>query len=674
MDFVHLHVHSHYSILDGAASIEGLVAKAAEYKMKALALTDHGYMFGIKAFFDECKKKSIKPLLGVEAYLAEKGHKSKAGKEEYSGYHVILIAKNKIGYHNLVKLCTIASTEGFYQRPRIDRELLEKYGEGLIVSSACLGGEIPQKILLNDFDAAEKAIEWYKNLFGSDFYLELMLHFSDDPEKNKSVYAEQLIVNKYLVDAAKRHRIKLIATNDIHFINKADADAHDLLICLTTGKSIDDPNRMRYTKQEYFKSPDEMYELFGDNLEALTNTCEIADKVEYFDLNSKPIMPYFKIPESFATLTEYEKKFREHDLILDFGQEKYNKLDGSFTDKLRIKLESDYLEQLTMAGAVQKYGDPLPDEVLERIRFEIDTIKTMGFPGYFLIVQDFVKYAKDHGVIVGPGRGSAAGSIIAYCNGIIDIDPLKHDLLFERFLNPDRISMPDVDIDFDDDGRQSVLNYVTEKYGKENVAHIVTFGTMAAKMVIKDVARVLGLPLSDAERLSGLLPDLGAKLANAYEIILSGESRLGSIEKVIEETNKEITSAKKEGNDSILLVLETRKIIASEIIDARAKKDSKRLQTLQFACTLEGSVRQTAVHACGVIIGRDELQNHIPLMPSKESSVLCTQYDGHFVESIGLLKMDFLGLKTLSILREAIQNVKEYKAISIDIHNIPFDD
>lgn len=619
-------------------------------------------------------QEKIKPLLGVEAYVAERGIAQKSGKDDYSGRHIVLIAKNQIGYKNLIRLSTIAATDGFYKRPRIDRDLLQKYGEGLIVSSACLGGEVPSKIIANDFEGAEKAIEWYKNLFGNDFYLELMRHFSESPEMNRKVYDQQVIANRYLIDAAQRHNIKLIATNDVHFINHEDADAHDLLICLNTGKELSDPTRMQYTKQEYFKSPAEMLEIFHDVPQALTNTLEVADKVEEFDLNSSPIMPYFAIPTSFSTIEQYQSNYSENDLITEFGKEKYEKIPGGFFEKLRIKQESDYLLYITLEGAKERYGDPLPDVVFERINFEIDTIKTMGFPGYFLIVHDFVKYARENGVLVGPGRGSAAGSAVAYCTGVTDIDPIEHELLFERFLNPDRISMPDVDIDFDDDGRQSVLNYVTEKYGKNNVAQIITFGTMAAKMAIRDVARVLGLPLNEADRLTKVLPEQHARLANAYNIITEGENRLSSIEKVIDETTREIAAARRAGNDSEVGMLETRRILAQEIIDARLNKHDTLLKTIQFACTLEGSVRQTAVHACGVLIGRDELINNIPLMPSKESALLCTQYDGHFVESIGLLKMDFLGLKTLSIVREALQNIKDRHGIDIDLKKIPFDD
>ncbi|NLA25132.1 MAG: DNA polymerase III subunit alpha, partial [Bacteroidales bacterium] len=487
-------------------------------------------------------------------------------------------------------------------------------------------------------------------------------------------YNEQLIVNKYLIEAAQRHNIKLIATNDIHFINAEDADAHDLLICLTTNSKLDDPKRMRYTGEEYFKSYEEMYELFGDVPQALSNTLEIADKVENFKLKSPAIMPFFEIPKEYASLEEYETKFDENSLITEFGKERYEGINGTYQDKLKIKLESDYLLHLTIKGAEERYPTPLSKEVLDRINFEIDTIKTMGFPGYFLIVQDFVRFARENGVLVGPGRGSAAGSIVSYCTGITDIDPLEFGLLFERFLNPDRISMPDVDIDFDDDGRQLVLNYVTEKYGQKNVAQIVTFGTMAAKSAIRDVARVLEVPLDEAMQLTKLLPEQNASLSNAYNLIMEGEKEHGSIEKYIAEINKEITHNITIGNDKPVPKLETRRVLAQEIIQARKIKNDKIIKTIQFACILEGSVRQTGVHACGVLIGRDGLINNIPLMPSKESKLLSTQYDGSLVESIGLLKMDFLGLKTLSIIKEALQNIKYGHNIDINLKEISFED
>ena len=629
--FTHLHVHSQYSILDGAASIKGLVGKAKGDGMKALALTDHGFMYGIKEFWDTCKKEGIKPILGCETYVATRTVSDKNDKVDRSGDHLILLAKNRTGYVNLIKLISVASTDGFYYKPRIDKELLRKYSEGLIVSSACLGGEISQMIMKSDINGAEEAIKWYQSVFGEDYYLELMRHKSEIPELNEQVYNQQVLVNEVILELAKKYDVKVIATNDVHFINAEDADAHDLLICLNTGKDLDDPKRMRYTKQEWFKTTAEMNELFADVPHALENTREIVDKIEAFELNSSPIMPQFPIPEEFGTQEEYLQKYSEEDLRHEFGEKAFERL-GDYDKVLRIKLESDYLEHLTFQGTAERYGDPLPDDVHERIRFELETIKTMGFPGYFLIVQDFINAAREMGVLVGPGRGSAAGSVVSYCVGITNIDPLKYDLLFERFLNPDRISMPDVDIDFDDDGRQLVLDWVTKKYGRDKVSHICTFGTMATKMAIRDVARVLKLPLPEADRLSKLVP----------------EAPKMNFEKAYKES-PELLREKKSENP----------LIAS---------------TLKFAESLEGSVRQSGVHACGILISRDPLTDHLPIMPTKEESLYTTQYDGRFVEAIGLLKMDFLGLKTLSIIRETLDNIRLSKGVEIDINKIPLDD
>ncbi len=593
--FTHLHVHSQYSILDGAASIAGMVKKAKDNNMAALALTDHGTMFGIKEFYDACKKSGIKPILGCEAYMAARGIDKKTAKEDRSGYHLIVLAKNHTGYKNLLKLVSIANTDGFYYKPRIDKELLEKYHEGLIITSACLGGEIPQKIMKGDIRGAEEAIQWFKKLFKEDYYLELQRHITDDPRMKAEVTDNQAMVNKTLIELAQKHDVKIIASNDSHFINAEDADAHDILICLNTQSDYDDPDRICYTKQEWFKTQEEMNELFSDVLEAIENTNEIAEKVEPYQLNSDPIMPDFPLPEGFDS-------------------------------------EGDYLRHITYEGAKKRYGDPIPDNVKERIDFELETILSMGFPGYFLIVQDFINAARDMGVLVGPGRGSAAGAAVSYCVGITSIDPIKHDLLFERFLNPERISMPDVDIDFDDDGRQQVLDWVAKKYGQDKVAHICTFGTMAAKMAIRDVARVLKLPLPEADRLAKMVP----------------ETPKITLEKAYKE-NPELKKEKESGNELIA-------------------------KTIKFAETLEGSVRQSGVHACGVLIGRDALDEHIPLMPTKDEELLTTQYDGRFVEAIGLMKMDFLGLKTLSIIKECLENIRRSKDITIDIENIPFDD
>jgi DNA polymerase-3 subunit alpha len=629
--FTHLHVHSQYSILDGAASIGALVNKAKSDNMSALALTDHGAMFGIKEFHATCSKAEIKPILGCETYVAARSIKDKKDKIDRSGHHLILLAKNKVGYRNLIKLISVASTDGFYYKPRIDKELLKKYHEGLIASSACLGGEIPQHLMNNNIKAAEEAVLWYKNLFGDDYYLELMRHPAEAQQQREDVYDWQVKVNKMLIPLAKRLGVKLIATNDIHFTNAEDADAHDLLICLNTGKDFDDPNRMRYTKQEWFKTQAEMNQLFSDLPEALQNTNEIAEKVERYELNSSPIMPVFPIPEEIGTEEEFREKYSEEHLREEFGNDAFERL-GGYDKVLRVKLESAFLEHLAFEGAKERYGESLEKHVVERLEFELNTIKVMGYPGYFLITQDFINWAKENGVIVGPGRGSAAGAAVAYCTGITNIDPIKYDLLFERFLNPDRISLPDVDIDFDDDGRQAVLDYVTDKYGQDKVAHICTFGTMATKSSIRDVARVLKLPLPEADRLAKLVPD-APKMSFVKAF-------------------KESPELKQEKDSPVELVA----------------------QTMKFAESLEGSVRQTGVHACGVIIGRDPLSDHIPLMPTKEENLYTTQYDGRFVEDIGLLKMDFLGLKTLSIIKECLENIRLSKGIVIDINKIPMED
>ena len=594
--FTHLHLHTQYSILDGATKIPNLMEKAKEYGMEAVAITDHGNMFGVKEFFNVTKKAGIKPIIGCEVYVAPRSRTLREKVQgEKNNYHLIILAKNKIGYHNLMKLVSYAWIDGFYYKPRIDKQILREYSEGLIVSSACLGGEIPQKILKNDIDAAEKIALEFKEIFGDDFYLELMRHPTGNPERDAKVYDQQVIVNQKLIEIAKKLNIKYIATNDVHFLNKEDAEAHDILICLNTKKDYNDPKRMRYTGQEYFKSPEEMAELFADLPEALENTQEIVEKIEDYDINAKePIMPYFEIPKQF-------------------------------------KDDFEYLQHLTYEGAKERWGENFKDEIKERVDFELETIKRMGFPGYFLIVWDFIKAARDMGISVGPGRGSAAGSAVAYCLKITDIDPIKYDLLFERFLNPDRISMPDIDIDFDEDGRDKILEWVAKKYGEKRVAHIVTMGTMATKMAIRDVARVLGIPLSEADRLAKMVPDKAKNFKNAYELS--------------EEFKKERENA-------------------SGMIE----------KMLQYAETLEGSARQTGIHACGTIIGRDDLENYVPLLKVKDAKLFVTQYEGKYVEDIGLLKMDFLGLRTLSIIQDALENIYYSTGEKIDIDKIPLDD
>ncbi|MCK4919753.1 MAG: DNA polymerase III subunit alpha [Bacteroidales bacterium] len=593
-NFTHLHVHSQYSILDGASPIPALMKKAKQDGMKAIALTDHGNMFGAKVFHNEAIKNKLTPILGCEMYVARRSRFDKEEKSDGGGDHLILLAKNKKGYNNLVKLVSLGWTEGFYYKPRIDKELLRKFQEGIIATSACLGGEIPRAIVNQGEEYGEKLILEYKDIFGEDFYLELQRHPTEKPGMNEKVFNDQVYVNQVLLKLGEKHNIKCIATNDVHFVDYEDAGAHDRLICLSTNSDFDDPRRLSYTEQEWFKTKQEMASLFSDIPETLINTQEIVNKIESYELNRQPLLPEFPIPE------EYEN-------------------------------EDEYLRYLTLEGAKKRYKE-LDKITSERIDFELETIKRMGFPGYFLIVQDFINEARKMGVSVGPGRGSAAGSVVAYCTRITDIDPIKYNLLFERFLNPDRVSMPDIDIDFDEDGRDDVLQWVVNKYGKERVAHIITFGTMAAKMSIRDVARIQKLPLSIADRLAKLVPERpGTTLKDAF---------------------KEVPELKKEQTSEVELVA----------------------STLKFAEILEGSVRHTGLHACGIIIGKDDLIEHVPVCKSKDSELLVTQFDGKHIEDVGMLKMDFLGLKTLSIIKDAINNVKESKGVDIDFENIPLDD
>ena len=692
-DFVHLHVHTYYSILDGQSSIKKLVDKAIADGMKGMAITDHGDMFGIKEFHDICnsvnkgrKKEGLepfKPIFGCEMYVARRGDKSlKETKEDLGGYHLIVLAKNEHGYKNLIKLVSNSWVDGFYNRPRTDRMELEKYHEDLIVCSACIAGEVPAKILKGDIAGAREAIEWHKRLWGDDYYLELQRHEVTDPtiRANRETFPLQQQANKVLIELAREYGIKLICTNDAHFVDRDNAEAHDHLLCLATGKDLDDPTRMLYSKQEWFKTRQEMNDIFSDVPEAMANTLEILNKVEVYGLDNDPIMPFFPIPESFGKEEEWRQRFTEQQLYEEFtrdengenpmsredGEKKIKKLGGY--DKLyRIKFEADYLAELAYKGGKQRYApdkelvldkvevniaesdtsytilhSSLPKEVDDRIRFELHIMKTMGFPGYFLIVQDFINSARDElGVMVGPGRGSAAGSVVAYCLGITKIDPLKYDLLFERFLNPDRISLPDIDTDFDDDGRGKVLKWVMDKYGHENCAHIITYASMATKNSIKDVARVEKLPLAISNALCKAIPDRlpdNAKmnLANAIKYV-------------------------------------------PELRDAEASTDPQLANTIKYAKMLEGTVRGTGIHACGFIICRDPISDHVPVSTAddpdfKGTKTNCTQYDGHVIESTGLIKMDFLGLKTLSELKEACANIKRTRGIDVDLDTIPIDD
>lgn len=668
-DFIHLHVHTYYSILDGQSPVEKLVDKAVANGMRGMAITDHGNMFGVKELYNYCNKingklkeqgkEPFKPIFGCEMYVARRTKADRVKeKGDAGGYHLIVLAKNYHGYKNLIKLVSRAWVDGFYSKPRTDRADLEKYHEDLIVCSACIAGEVPAKILKGDIPGAREAIEWYKSIFGDDYYLELQRHEVKDPNQraNRETFPLQQRANKELIKLAKEYGIKVVCTNDCHFVDQENAEAHDHLLCLSTGKELNDPTRMLYSKQEWFKTREEMNEIFADVPEALSNTLEILDKVETYSIDHSPIMPFFPIPEEFGTEEETRKRISPEELFREFttdengkeimsheeAEKKIKKLGG--IDKLyRIKFEADYLAKLAYDGAKRLYGEPLTDEVYERIKFELHIMKTMGFPGYFLIVQDFINSAEDElGVMVGPGRGSAAGSVVAYCLGITKIDPIKYDLLFERFLNPDRISLPDIDTDFDDDGRGKVLEWVEDKYGHDKVAHIITYGTMATKNSIKDVARVEKLPLDISNRLCKAIPD---KLPDGLKMNLTNAIKC-----------------------------------VPELRDAEASANPQMANTIKYAKMLEGTVRGTGIHACGTIICRDAISDWVPVSTAEDKSdpghkLLATQYDGHVIEETGLIKMDFLGLSTLSIMKETVENIRlTHDGFTLDLDTIPIDD
>ena len=756
-NFVHLHVHTQYSLLDGQASISRLVDKAMKEGMPGIAVTDHGNMFGVKEFWNYVKKKNgakydsiktltklsekmvkllvdhpdlaqykaelaeavaqkqaqiessttyslddneqlndlkgqltavesmekefsfstdvaseriaelksikdFKPIIGCEVYVARTALnlKRKEVKSDMGGWHLILLAKNLQGYKNLIKIVSRAWTDGFYNRPRTDHSELERYHEGIICCSACVGGEIPKLILAGNIEEAEKSILWHKSIFGEDYYLELQRHKATVERANHEIYPIQQQVNEQLVALARKHNIKLVCTNDVHFVNEEDAEAHDRLITINSRHDFDSPDRLLYSKQEWMKSRAEMSELFADYPEALENTLEICDKVESYSIDHDPIMPMFDIPADFGTEEEYRSRFTEQDLFNEFtrdengneimsqeeAEKKIVKL-GGYDRLYRIKFEADYLAHLTMIGAKKRYGDPLDTETADRLKFELHIMKTMGFPGYFLIVQDFIAAARQQlGVWVGPGRGSAAGSAVAYCLGITQIDPIKYDLLFERFLNPDRISLPDIDIDFDDEGRGRVLEWVTNKYGKEKVAHIITYGTMATKMALKDVARVQQLPLSEADRLCKLIPA-----------------------RIPDPKNKD---------KQLKINLANSVAYVPELQEAANSADPVMRDTIKYALQLEGNVRGTGVHACGTIICRDDITDWVPVSTADDKEtgekMLVTQYEGSVIEDTGLIKMDFLGLKNLTIMKDAIENIRRIKGVDIDIDQIPIDD
>ena len=645
--FSHLHVHTQYSLLDGAAAIGGLYKKAIKDGMPALAITDHGNMFGAFDFVSQAWKNTkvvgkdangkdivepvVKPIVGCEFYVVADRHQksfTKGVKDER--YHQVLLAKNKTGYQNLVKLTSLGYIEGMYSKyPRIDKELIEKYHEGLIATTCCIGAYVPQTILHDGEEKAEQEFKWWLDMFGEDYYIELQRH----------EIKEQEIINQTLLKFAKKFNVPVIATNDSHYIDKEDSNAHDILLCINTGEKQSTPGfddfvndelqvknrRFKFPNDQfYFKTTEEMQRLFKDIPESLDNTNAVVDKVEILNLKKDILLPAFPIPKEFKIHTD---------------------------DNLN---QWEYLQHITQLGARQRYNELTP-EIEERINFELFTIKTMGFAGYFLIVSDFIKAGRNMGVFVGPGRGSAAGSVVAYCIGITNIDPIKYNLLFERFLNPDRKSMPDIDTDFDDEGRQKVIDYVVDKYGKNQVAQIVTYGTMAAKMSIKDVARVMDLPLSESNMLAKLVPD---KPGTELDRVLNAPITAKEGEKSLEE---------KEGyqQEDIENIKKLREILKGTDIRAQVLKEANRL---------EGSVRNTGIHAAGIIIAPKDLTDLIPVATAKDSDLWVTQIEGSIIEDAGVIKMDFLGLKTLSILKTALELIKQNHNVEIDLDNIPLDD
>ena len=633
MSFVHLHVHTQYSILDGQSSIENLFNRAEELGMPALAITDHGNMYGVKEFFKFAKKHpSVKPIIGCEIYVSKGDHRVK----EKGYYHLILLAKNYNGYKNLVKIVSEAHINGMYYRPRVSHEVIEQYHEDLICSSACLAGEVPRAIMAHDPDAVDRAIQWHKRVFGEDYYLEVMKHKTEVPGLSNELYEQQCYYTEEIFRLAQKHGVKVIATNDAHFVRKEDGPAHDRLICLTTNADINDPNRLRYTQQEYLKSEEEMLELFPDHPEALANTLEVADKIESYEIDRGHVLPKFELPEDFmANIGNYLEQYKD---VIEEGKYEVAK-DGTKTYRGDEFCNSvAYMCKLAYDGARVRYGDTLDEVQTERLDFELKTISRMGFPDYFLIVQDFINWAKNNGISVGPGRGSAAGSAVAYCLGITNLDPIRYDLLFERFLNPERISMPDIDVDFDDEGRYRVIQYVQEKYGVDHISHVITFGTMATKLALKDVARISGLTVDESNALTKLIPDRAP-----YKINLRN-----CIENV------------------------------PQLKELATSGPEKVRDTIKYAQQLEGSIRQTGIHACAMIIGRGNLTDYIPITTGTDKAtgqtVWVSQYEGSYIEEVGMLKMDFLGLKTLSIIKECLRLVKERWGEDIDIEKIPIDD
>ncbi len=647
MSFVHLHVHTQYSILDGQSAIGDLFARAKELEMPALAITDHGNMYGVKEFLKVAKKfPEVKPIIGCEIYVTRHYDHKLKDKDHRGYYHLILLAKDYNGYKNLMKIVSTGHIEGkYYEKPRVSHEIVEKYSEGLVCCSACIAGEIPRAIIAGDMKGAEEAVMWHKKVFGDDFYLEVQQHKTEIPGQSQEVYEHQIVANEGIFQLAEKTGTKVVATNDVHFVRKEDGPAHDRLICLTTNTFVDEPDRMRYTQQEYLKTEEEMLDMFYKHPETLANTLEVADKIQSYKVDKDPILPKFDLPEEF--MADIDRYLEEYKGIIDEGRcdKNGNERGEEFCNSVA------YLCHLTYKGAHWRYGETLTDVQAERIEFELKTICKMGFPDYFLIVQDFIAAARSEGISVGPGRGSAAGSAVAYCLKITNIDPIKYDLLFERFLNPDRINMPDVDIDFDDDGRYRVFQYIEEKYGKEHISHVITYGTMAAKSAIKDVARVSRMSIEESNRLTKMVPD------KPFEATVVEDGK-----KVTKEFKPKLANCLKYG----------------ELHDELENGNDLTKEVLTYAGKLEGCIRQTGVHACAMIIGRSNLTEYIPISIANDKltgeEVWVSQYDGHYIEEVGMLKMDFLGLRTLSIIKECQANIKKRHGIEFDIEKIDIND
>ena len=652
MSFVHLHVHTQYSILDGLSDIKKLFTRAQELGMPGLAITDHGNMFGVKDFRDISEKfPDVKPIIGCEIYVTRHYDHKLKDNDHKKYYHLILLAKNYEGYRNLMKIVSIGHIEGNYYRPRVSHEVIEKYHENLICCSACMAGEIAQGILAGDEKGVDEAIEWHKRVFGEDYYLEVMMHKTEVPGLSLDTYNLQKEYCSEIFKLAQKHGVKVVATNDVHFVRKEDGPVHDRLICLTTNANVDDPKRLRYTQQEYLKSKEEMAEIFPDHPEVLANTLEVCDKVERYEINRGHVLPKFQIDSSFLEKIDYYlEKYAD---IIDNGRYEIRKdHDGNVIEKNyrgdEFCKSVAFLCHLTYEGARGRYGDTLTQEQEERLHFELMTISYMGFPDYFLIVQDFINWGRRNGVSVGPGRGSAAGSCVAYCLGITNLDPIRYDLLFERFLNPERISMPDIDVDFDDEGRYRVIQYVQEHYGADHISHVITFGTMAAKLAVKDVARISNLPIPESNRLTKMIPDRPIIVRENGEEKEYKPTLANSI-KYVKELNNEY-----ENGDPLVK------------------------EVLNYALQLEGCIRQTGIHACAMIIGRGNLTDYIPITTGVDKAtgqvVWVSQYEGTKIEDVGMLKMDFLGLKTLSIIDRCLAMVKKRYGHVIDIEKIPIDD